>query len=234
MAKRRGREFFEVFKPENRPQGGHGTASPPGQSSIPSVNRDFTPPEQPKRRQKAPRSGKEISFTLSRMSAIAGALLLIVLLALSHAWGVSRGRGEAPEMRAQIPPADEMVLAGESGSDQGTVPESPRDEGVAAAPASDRQYVLCIITYPTADASRRDRLIEQLRDRFGETYRGRYRFYAMNVRGERGSLPAVGVGPVESTSAPDARQLREEFRNMDFGHERTPFSSAYYLPVQSN
>lgn len=230
MAKRKGREFFEVFKPENRPQGGQGTSPPAGQSSIPSVNRNFSPPERPKGRPKAPRSGKEISLTLSRTHTVAGALLMIALLALSHAWGVRRGRAEDAMMHAEIPPADEMVLAGdpEPGAD------APRDEAPPAAPAGEASYVLCIITYPTADANRRDRLIEQLRERFGETYQGRYRFYAMNVRGDRGTLPAVGVGPVESPRAPEARQLREEFRNMDFGHERTPFNSAYYLPVQSN
>lgn len=230
MAKRKGREFFEVFKPENRPQGGHGTAPPPGQSSIPSVNRDFAPPERPKSRPKASRSGKEITLTLSRATIVAAAVLMVALLAVSHAWGVRRGRGEDPAMRAHIPPADEMVLAGEP--DVETTGDAPQDEGAPAAPAGAGSYVLCIITY--REASQRDQTIEQLRERFGEAYQGRYRFFAMNVRGDRGTQPAVGVGPVEDPRSPEARRLREEFRGMDFGHERTPFSSAYYLPVQRN
>ena len=239
MAKRRGREFFEVFRPMNRPESGSGrTGQGGGESggSVPSVSRDsaLAPPRT------GPQSGKgkgkggsaPIVLRLSRPTAAGLALAVIALIALSHAWGLSRGRsqtGYSPlPSDAGLPAEDERVEAGQA-EEPGQPAEATDTEPARPATPSGRAWVLCIATYRNAQHAQT--LREQLRDEFGDQYRGRYEFHYIEVQGDGRTLPAVGVGPLEDHRSSEAQRLRREFREMDFRGQSTPFSGAYFVPV---
>ena len=237
MAKRRGREFFEVFRPVNRPEGQPGHAPQPSggvpSAPVPAVDREAASAPPSVGSGKRGSGGGQAVIQLSRSSAGAVLLAMVFLIMVSHVWGVYRGRGQTVSngtipleaglpSDAGMPAVDEVVDAGPSDT---PAPPSPR------ATAGGQSYVLLIATYRNPDHAHN--LRAQLREQFGDQYRGKYGFHFIEVKVGTRTQPAVGVGPLDSHRSSEAEQLQREFRTMDFRNQTTPFKDAYFVPVES-
>lgn len=219
MAKRRGREFFEVFRPAEPAKGqSQGPESGVPGGKAPSVDREkaLAPPQAEGGKSGG---GGQTVCELSRSAAGALLLLVIVLLMLSHVWGFYRGRSQGLAMlqvpEAGLPGEDEIVHAGD-----------PADAPSPTAPAAVGNYLLCIVRYNSQGTALR--MVEDLRQEFGNKFDGKYGFYYIELETGR-SRHAVGVGPLPSSVSDEARALRDRFQNLGFRDETRPFKDAYFV-----
>ena len=243
MAKRRGRQFFEVFRApdlsgtaqEPPPIGSAGPISAQGEAS-PSVDRGAaTPgppasssPENGPARPRISRGGGNVAFRLTYSSTGLLILVAVVMLILSHVWGYHRGFGDRSQ-RETGQADDQRVEVGAGSLSQHT---STSGSNVAAGgvATTGKAYGLCIITY--RDPAHASATIKKLKQRFGGKYansHGEYQF--LYVRVGESSWPAVVVGKLSSTTSPEARQLQREFTAMPFENETKPFKEAYYVTL---
>lgn len=166
-----------------------------------------------------------VTWTISHEMLVVVGVSLLVLLALSHAWGYTRGRRRAPGDAVAVADLDGAAARAKSG-DQASlrITEDLRSAAGSGAKADELASLPYVYTLRVMGGLPRRNAIQVVNDLRNEGYGDAFYLYS-----KRNRSFTVNVGRFAGREDPGAIKLRETFENKIYKGKKGQFKKAYFV-----